>query len=327
MEPAIKAHYSQAILDTASARFGLDPAHVEALDAFESFIYRCQRDGQPCILRISHSLHRDALAIAGELEWINYLADNGVDACRALPSRHGKLVERLGDDSPFSAALFEMAPGGRATPEQWQPPLFESMGRLMGRMHALAKTYEPSSAAIRRPEWYSDMAGSAEKFIPDQPRIIDKVNANNAATHALPQDKDSFGLVHVDFHGGNFFVDNGRIHLFDFDDCHYSWFADDIAMCLFYAVPHDCTSDEDRAAASRFLTHFLLGYRQENAIDASWLAQIPLFQKRRELDLYTVIHRSMDLSNPNPWSTSFLTNRKEKILNDVPYLALDFERF
>lgn len=327
MEAKIRDQYSQVVLDAAVERFGLNPDHVHALDAFESYVYRAQHEGRPSILRISHSLHRDATAIAGELEWINYLADNGVDACRAFSSQHGNFVEQLGDDSPFSAALFEMAPGGPAIPDLWQPPLFESMGRMMGRMHALAKTYEPSSSAIRRPSWDSDMAGSAEKFIPDQPRIIEKINAINAATHALPHDKDSFGLVHIDFHRGNFFVDGGRIYLFDFDDCHYSWFADDIAVCLFYAIPHDCTSAADKAAACRFLRHFMAGYRQENTLDVSWLTQIPLFQKRRELDLYTVIHRSYKGAEPDPWSASFLTNRVEKILNDVPYLDIEFEQF
>ena len=325
MEPAIKAQYTLAILDEAVERFGLARSQVDALDGFESFIYRGEQAGRPCILRISHRLHRDAQAIAGEIEWVNYLADNEVNACRALPSRNGNLTERLGDRDMFAAVLFEMAPGTHTRAEDWQPPLFETVGQMMGRMHALTKAYVPSDPAIRRPEWYEDISGWAEKYIPDQPLIIDKFNANIAATQALDQNQDCYGLVHFDFHRGNFFVDNGRIYLFDFDDCQYAWFADDIAICLFYAVPHDCSSAEDLAFARTFMHHFLDGYYRENTLDQSWLTHIPLFLKRRELDLYTIIHRSNpDLSQLDPWSASFMAGRADKLANDVPYIDIDF---
>lgn len=324
MEPAIKADYSPAVLAEAVARFGIDPNSVEPLDGFESYIFRCQRNGQPRVLRISHALRRDANAVLGEIDWINYLYAHGVNVCRAFPSRDGNLVERLGSGKrPFSAALFEMARGVRPNTDSWQPPLFEAMGQMMGRMHALAKTYQPPPH-VRRPHWFEDVEGLAEKFIPDQPCIIEKFNALIATTKALPRDRDSYGLVHIDFHGGNFFVENGQIALFDFDDCQYAWFADDIAMCLFYAVSHHCETPEELAFARHFMRHFLQGYRRENVLDPSWLAHIPLFLKRREFDLYIVIHRSVDLTNPDPWDASFLRNRLHKLLNDVPYVDIDF---
>jgi len=54
--------------------------------------------------------------------------------------------------------------------------------------------------------------------------------------------------------------------------------------------------------------------------------QIPYFLKLREMDLYVIIHRSCDLDNLDPWCASFMDNRKYKIENDVPYVALDWER-
>ena len=115
--------------------------------------------------------------------------------------------------------------------------------------------------------------------------------------------------------------------LFDFDDCQYTWFADDIAVALFYAVPHDGRSARARDTAREFLGHFLAGYRSENDLDPRWLARIPLFLKRREMDLYIVIHRSIDLANPGAWAASFLDGRREKIENDVPYVDIDFGEF
>ena len=336
MEAAIKEQFSPAILDEALARFGIDPAGVEPLDGFESFVYRVRLGGKERILRVSHSLHRGARAIAAEIDWVNYLAGDGLTVCEAVPSTNRNLVEVIesetgGDGDHFTAAVFRAAPGRKADEETWQRPIFEAMGRMMGRMHALSTRYEPGGGDPdfeRRPQWDEDIP-EAEKFLPPgHESVIGKMEALIAETHSLPTSRDSFGLVHIDFHRGNFHVDEqGGIHLFDFDDCQYSWFADDIAMALFYAVPHDCSSPADLEAAGEFLRHFLTGYREENEVDSEWLCRIPQFLKRREMDLYTVVHRSLDLENPDPWTASFMDRRRFKIENEVPYVDLDFSEF
>ena len=326
MEPAIRSQFSSEILDEALSRYGIEPASVRELAGFESFVYECTHGGQDRILRISHSLHRNAEAIAGELDWIGYLAANGVRACPAVASRSDNLLEVLGDGSEyFTAAVFDKALGGPADGQVWQSSLFEEMGLMMGRMHALAKRYAPSNPSFKRPEWHEDVTGIAERFLPaDQKVVVDRFNSTLSATHALPKDADSYGLVHLDFHRGNFFVDDGRIYLFDFDDCQYSWFADDIAMALFYAVPHDCSSARDRESARAFMHHFLTGYRTQNKVGSDWIARVPMFLKRREFDLYTVIHRSMDLDHLDAWATSFMNQRRFNIEHDVPYVDIDF---
>ncbi len=130
---------------------------------------------------------------------------------------------------------------------------------------------------------------------------------------ALPRDNGGFGLCHSDFHSGNFFVtDEGQITLFDFDDCQYAWYIYDIAMALFYAISMDCQSAEELEAAQTFLTNFLSGYRQEFSLDPVWLQQIPLFLKLREIDLYIIIHRSMDMNNLDTWCARYMDHRREK---------------
>jgi hypothetical protein len=47
--------------------------------------------------------------------------------------------------------------------------------------------------------------------------------------------------------------------------------------------------------------------------------------KLREIDLFAVIHRSFDVEDiQDRWVASFMKNRKEMILNDVPFIDLDF---
>ena len=77
-----------------------------------------------------------------------------------------------------------------------------------------------------------------------------------------------------------------------------------------------------------FLSGFLPGYFSEFSLDQKWFHEIPLFLKRREIDLYAVIHRSFDVENlHDPWCIWYLDGRKENIVNDIPYLDFDFSGF
>jgi Ser/Thr protein kinase RdoA (MazF antagonist) len=326
MEKHIKEIYNEQILDEALARYGIAKDNVRLLDGFESFIYEYEKSGEGYILRISHSSRRTSGMIGGEVEWLNYLADNGVPAARAVPSDGGQLVEVINaGDTYFSAVSFEKAPGTHPSREEWRAGLPGKLGQIMGRMHALTKRYQPSEARFKRPEWDEELEGFAEKYLPpSETKVIEKINALMAYLHTLPRDDESYGLVHTDMHGGNFFVDDGKITLFDFDDCQYAWFVYDIALALFYVLSHNCVSKEDIAWAKDFLEQFMEGYNRENHIAPEWLKQIPYFLKLREMDLYVVIHRSFDLDDLDPWCASFMDNRKYKIENDVPYVDMSF---
>ena len=202
------------------------------------------------------------------------------------------------------------------------------LGRMIGRMHRLTKKYSPPSANFRRPDWDIGMDTAAEDYLPaGEERITSAWHSLLAQLHELPRNPDSYGLVHVDVHGGNFFVDQGRITLFDFGDCQYAWFAYDLAMAFFYAIPHRCQTPEQLAFARRVFEELIAGYSQENQIDPFWLGTIPLFLKLREMDLYIVIHRSYDLENLenlDPWAASFMQGRKARIENNLPYVDISF---
>lgn len=200
-------------------------------------------------------------------------------------------------------------------------------GETVGLMHRLTKSYRPPSPELRRPDGMEDLVGFAEKFLPpSEKEIIHEWNRMLDYLYTLPKGNDEYGLIHQDLHGGNFFVDDdGNMTIFDFDDSQYFWFTHDIAMCLFYVVPHNCEKQEDLNNARLFLKHFMEGYRKENHLDQGWILEIPAFLRLREMDLYIAIHRSMDLNDLTPWCASFMKNRKEKILNKVPYVNIRYD--
>jgi Ser/Thr protein kinase RdoA (MazF antagonist) len=330
MEQEIKNRFNDAILHEARQRYHIAPDAIRLLDSFESLIFEFERDGRPYILRLGHSRRRTPDLVRGEADWLNYLAAGGAGVAPAVLSAAGELVELIDDgrDGKFLATAFVRAPGRSMWQDGggWSEPLIENYGRLMGRIHALTKDYRPANPAWQRLHWY-EPANRVDHWLPSsQAAIHERYRAVRDYLQTLPQDRDSYGLIHQDAHTGNFFVaDDGRLTLFDFDDCVYGHFAYDLAMVLFYAV--DDASDVAKTAAfiPHFWQHFMRGYRQENYLDPAHLLQIPHFLLLREIELYMIVHRDFEdptdsSSVDNNWLATFVNGRRGRIEQGIPYL-------
>lgn len=151
------------------------------------------------------------------------------------------LVEKVRTGSSyFSCVLFEKAKGkapGEA--KDWDSNLFHSMGRFVGRMHYLTLSCVQAESRFRRPQWWNETEVVMAKRLPSsEQRIVSKYHGIYEQLMELERPVNSYGLVHADFRRENFFVENGNITLFDFDDCQYSWFAQSSAN----SSPFDITS-------------------------------------------------------------------------------------
>jgi amicoumacin kinase len=332
MDQQIKDRYNDTILQEAMRRYGIANDKIKPLDAFESFIYEFERSTENYILRINHSLRKSEALIQGEVDWINYLTAGGVSAARAIRSETGKLVEAIddGQGGQFLVTAFVKAQGQRPWEAGWTPTRYETYGNLLGRMHALAETYESTGLARKRPEWDDESMKFVESYLPAS-EIIAKQKYYTLLEHiyTLPKDSTTYGLIHQDAHQNNFFMDeDGQITLFDFDECAYSWFINDVAIVLFYISMDAEELGFPTAAAftQEFMTLFLRGYGQAYALDPKWLKEIPNFLKLRELELYAVVYRDFDVNNiDDVWIANFMQDRKTRIEQDIPFIDFDFE--
>ena len=231
--------FDEGVAREACRRFGFDDC--VSIGGFASYAYEASRDGQRYILKITHTLRRAPEYIRGELEFVGYLADNGVRTSRGVKSSSGELVEAIdAKRGQFLAYSFERSPGGRIGAADWKPDLFTAWGRLMGRIHSLSKDFRPSEAAFRRQQWHQEDTLRLNQYIPtSETTVHENAAALFARLHALPRDRNSYGLTHGDLHHRNILLDKGAVHAYDFDDCEYSWFASDIAIALYYAAGFD----------------------------------------------------------------------------------------
>lgn len=324
MERHIKVRWDDEKREQIASRFGIQADDLTALDGFESFIYEYQREGSGYILRVGHSHRRNPKLIHAEADWLNYLAEGGARVAQAIQSENGELVEVIDDGhgEQFLAMAFVKASGSHLGHEHWTSEFLQHYGAVLGKIHHLSKTYQPSKPEWQRAHWadQTDMEFAGWLKVAD-PAIIAKIEPIIQQLKALPKDQ-TYHMIHQDAHGGNFYVDDGQITLFDFDDCIFGHEIYDIAMCIFYGP-----TLQNPDLAETFTTHFLTGYARENQLDPKWLAQIAAFMKLREIDLYIMIERDIDWRNgEDPWAGRFMQGRRERILKDLPITSFDFSK-
>jgi Ser/Thr protein kinase RdoA (MazF antagonist) len=328
LEKRIKARFNDQILSEALLAFGIRADQIQPLDGFESFIYEFTRGEQNYILRIGHSLRRSEILMRGEIDWINYLHRGGAGVSRPTPAENGELVTAIKDGAGdyFLATAFEKARGRPPGKDDMGAEFYASYGRLLGKLHALTKTYLPANPQWKRMEWNGPELSEIQA-LPEasESLIIELYHQIKKYLESLPKSEETYGLIHQDAHLGNLFIDEmDHLTLFDFDDCCYSWFINDIAIVLFYIA---LGQKQQAEFTQDFMTHFLDGYKSESQLDNQWLKEIPSFLKLREIELYAVIHRSFDLKNLNdPWVAMYMENRKQRIENGVPFIDFDFEK-
>ncbi len=316
------------ILSRICVRFEIKPGSLSKLGSFESLVYEYPRDGKEYILKITHSLHRSEDLIMGELDWVNYLATADLSVCEYYPSVNGNLVESITvGDSSFHGYICEKAKGEFTNASNWNERLFESWGAMIGRMHGATKKYRPSRESYRRFHWYNDPSINIADCLPDdQIAVVDKAEELIEKLKELPTDSNNYGLIHSDLHTGNFVAQDGVLTAFDFDDCHYDYFAFDIMIPLYYAMLDESIGDDNTEFAGKFFKHFISGYRRENKVEKWWLEYLPDFMKLREIDLYSVILRE-NAHETNDWCRRFMAGKRERIENDIQVIDMDFSDF
>lgn len=333
MEASVEKLFGEAILDEAARRFGMTAGSYKMLGDFENYVYEMNRGGEAYIMRLTHSSHRLEGEISAELAWISFLVSEGLDIPACFPSLQGSLTERIpAGDSWFTACLFQKAKGNPPDvhdPAVWNPELFEHWGEIIGRMHEATSRYEVPAGSPRRPDWEDDelLRDAANYTVPGDEFVLERLDQLLAHLRGLPREKNAYGLIHTDIHRGNFFVKDGRIAVFDFDDCAYNWFVHDIAIPLYYSLTMDVPESYaggKEAFALDFLRAFRKGYRSAYELPSEWLKEMPYFLKLRDITLYLVINKKLDPANRKPHIQQWMEDIKDRIRRDVPVVEVDY---
>ena len=291
------------ILDKAVKLYNLEGYsfnQVAGHDGGRNLVYVCSKNEvKEYVLRISALGDRSEEEYLAETEFVHFLAENNAPVADVIPSKNGKQVEAL-DISDSSdkeddmadicyVSLFRYAKGILLSDNGYRyregapiSELFYNMGKTIGAIHRLSKSYKPK---YRRAEYFDKYNMEyIGKVIPDDYSELKKaISTRLEEFRNLPMDKDSYGLVHFDFSDGNYHVDlsNGNITTFDFDNCINCWYMFDLAHLWTHGVGW-CQFEPDGAKRLEYMKNeyfasILEGYRSETDISEKLLDKLTLF--------------------------------------------------
>jgi Ser/Thr protein kinase RdoA (MazF antagonist) len=269
-----------AVPDAAQALWGADRGSVELVGRGANVVFRFEAEGAGRFLRITHAELRGRAELTSALDFLRHLCRSRVAVCAPVPSRGGRLIEELrqGDDLFLGSVVAEV-PG---RPIETAPPeaeAFEALGQTLGQLHRAAACYAPGPERqfLHWERLWSDVAA---RLAPDDAPARSEFRRIDAWVRQLPRGTGDFGLTHGDLNTGNLRWDGRRVHVIDFDEPVYHWFAADVAR------PFRELTQRPVAERQSALDSLLRGYRAVRPFDDSWEAELPRFMRMKDLDIY-----------------------------------------
>ncbi|HHV60920.1 MAG TPA: phosphotransferase [Clostridiaceae bacterium] len=314
-------------IESMAGLFAKNLTSIRNLNGYHNYIYEVCGN-RTFILRISKDDNLDATNC--EIDFLRYLYKNGCPVAPPVLSLQKKYVHLVNiDEKSYAVSAYKKAVG-----KDWRTRGIDGrerliiIGRILGKMHKLSMQYKPCNRKRRR-QWDESphIVKAPGIFVRYNENLLEKFNYYMSRMRKFPKNKDSFGLVHGDFLFSNYFFDeNNRISVFDFDECEYSWYIYDIAVCMYYYLLGGRPKELDSKAkeAEEMFYHILLGYISECELDMDCLRNMNLFFQLREYVLLSsVLEASMN--NLNGWNKDFVEGAIDRILTGKPFINVDFE--
>ena len=244
--------------------------------------------------------------VAGEIEFIDYLIDRGFWAMKPIVGFSGEKCRKL--DTPwgtYCVSAFRGVSGISIEDTELTESVLYAYGRALGQLHRLSMRFTPH----HKRKTYEEIAGEMRLHLPEELcSVLDRVMENLAQ---IPRTQENFGLVHYDFEPDNVFYDAaaGKIHVIDFDDCLYHYYALDVEQSL--ASLAELIPEHEWQMAKGI---FLDGYRSEHSLPEEMEEKLPLMRQFVDLRAYARLSDCLDskpLFHPS-WLDELMGRLEEK---------------
>jgi Ser/Thr protein kinase RdoA (MazF antagonist) len=312
---------ADAVLKKAVNKFSGDYSSLKLLGGFNDSVYEVKVNKKRFVIKFFFPSQVNKSLIKGRLDWINYLAENGMKVAKPVFSLQDNFIEEIKEnDSLYYYVIFEKLEGDFIYEKDWKKNLIEKWGRAMGKMHNLAKDYAGSDKGKIK-EW------KANDIFTDPPRkatnfVLKKWEEYVEKLRSFPTCKECYGIIHNDLHYKNVYFHNGKVQVFDFGDCEYSWFVHDIAISLYHAIQVISSNNQKDKLnfATKFMKNFMNGYKVENNIDSKWIKKIPFFLDYRRIYFYLHMLKYLNIAETDENIKEILEGIKYRIENGISSL-------
>lgn len=320
---------SKVVLQAVQDHWALS-GELKFVRKVENWIYYAPQE--KVYIRLTEPSHRKKSEIESELDWLKHLENSGVLFAHPVAAKREEgekreigekgvkgrkraddkpegLVKRVFDaTSEYFVSVFREAEGRPLkSPEDFTNEVFTSWGRSLGKIHQASKAYVPGANIVKRDEWNTDrnFREILASMHPSQGGFYRKANEVIEMFASFPKSERDYGLVHADFHRGNFHVNHRNdVIAFDFDDCHYHWFAYDVGTVFFSLEKHEYLQPWREAEH-----HFWMGYDLENEMDSSWKERVGIFSDYRVIVVYFWCLRNLKTPTLNSEARNWMINK------------------
>lgn len=217
-----------------------------------------------------------------EAEALNYLHQQGCPVAYPIERKSGGFVtEILAPEGLRYALLTALAEG--STPDYDSPKICRLVGQSVARMHLASSGFSTSHKRT-----YLDLPGLLENSMVDIRNhlahrqdvlsAIEKIAHDvQIAVQGVPEGSLDIGICHGDLHGGNLHVHDGKVTLFDFEECAIGYRVYDLATFKW----GECLGSDERRA--KRWPSFLEGYESIRPITGPERSLVDSFVIIREL--------------------------------------------
>ncbi len=267
-----------------------DMRPVEGHYGGRNVIFTCEKlKSESRIIRIAFLPDRSREDFLAELEYIRFLHNNGASVSNVIDSVNGRILEEVRwAEHTFFVSLFDKARGKMLAENNYcyreGVPIteyFYNCGKVLGKIHQLSKEYIPTH---RRYSFFDKFTVEyIQTLLPDSLSLLKQSMAGILEElKEIPQDIDSYGMIHFDYSDGNYHIDfdNGQITVYDFDNTCFGWYMYDLAELWTHGVgwiQFEKDADKRRRFMEEYFSTILDGYRSETKLDDSMLDKLPLF--------------------------------------------------
>lgn len=301
---------SEKILSSLAKLTNKEITNVKRLSGgFQNFVVQFQMNSILYVARLTPIHKRSKALIEGELKFIEALKSNQIHTPEVISINDKSISYVTIDNENYWLSVFQYVEDKEvdvADLTQWNVAFFYEWGKSIGELHRIS---EDIGKKINRPIWLEDeeINSISSLLKGSEPWLSDIYDEYKSIIETFPKTRQNFGLIHNDLHQGNFFVKAQQLIIFDFDDCAYNWFVQDLSTSIYHAMwTGSAYHPEWITFQQEFLNHFLKGYLQIRSLNEADLILLKLFLQVRELFLYLLFQKTWNKNNLEQWQSDKL---------------------
>lgn len=304
---------SQALVSQVLSQYKIKiPTSCQLWNRGLSDVYLVETKANPYILRVSHQHWRSQSDIEFELELLDFLRQRRIPVAYPLKTKDEQLfVEINAPEGKRYASLFIYAQG-KVPLGDLDLSQSRKLGETVAKLHKTSADFrtnhprQPLTLEYLLDDSFDAIAPYLQHRLDDLDDLWEIITKIKYQLQDFPQEYPFWVICWGDPHSGNaHFTKEGKVTLFDFDQCGYGWRAFEIAKFLQVSL---------RTGMSKPIREaFLEAYQLVQPLSDYELESLQAFTQTAHIWMWMISISSLRLHNYSKLDDSYFSQRLEQL--------------